>query len=502
MHGKGRPDRRADDDVPQHLDHLDGRQNPGRQVEHDAHAVPRDGTALDGTARDGTAQDGTAQDSTAQDSTAQGGAARPDLGGPRDMGAPGGPGETGGDPGNAGGPDGQPARRTPAARAGLILAAVGVVVVVAGAAGVAVVANSRARATSHARAAAASRLVNRTGTAAVPVRLVSATPRTGATGVNGATTIQLTFSAPLGATVPNAVITPRLAGQWQVSGRTLTFTPVAPLPPRTTIRVTIPAGSAGVRSATGGLLDHPVRLRLRTAGYSPMRLAELLSQLGYLPVSWQPTAGRRLVGGGAATSGLAAQEAMAYSAPAGRFTWSAGYPALLRSQWGISFADPMIRGAVMAFQSQHGMTINGTVDHALWRKLFAAAAAGRRNTVGYTYAIASKSSPETLTIWHNGHVVLHSLANTGIPVSPTVDGTFPVYLRYRFQIMRGTNPDGSTYADPVSFVSYFNGGDAVHYFLRGSYGFPQSLGCVELPYGAAKQAWPYLTYGSLVTVTG
>jgi hypothetical protein len=40
----------------------------------------------------------------------------------------------------------------------------------------------------------------------------------------------------------------------------------------------------------------------------------------------------------------------------------------------------------------------------------------------------------------------------------------------------------------------------VHYYLRGSYGFPQSLGCVELPMNEAAKAWPYLTYGSLVTV--
>ena len=77
-----------------------------------------------------------------------------------------------------------------------------------------------------------------------------------------------------------------------------------------------------------------------------------------------------------------------------------------------------------------------------------------------------------------------------------------MYLRYYFQIMQGTNPDGSKYADPVYYVSYFDGGDAVHYFPRYSYGYYQSLGCVELPWDAAKKAWPYLTYGSLVTVTG
>ena len=67
--------------------------------------------------------------------------------------------------------------------------------------------------------------------------------------------------------------------------------------------------------------------------------------------------------------------------------------------------------------------------------------------------------------------------------------------------MKGTNPDGSKYADPVAWVAYFHGGEAVHNFPRYSYGFPQSLGCVELPWAPAKRVWPYLTYGTLVTVT-
>jgi hypothetical protein len=96
--------------------------------------------------------------------------------------------------------------------------------------------------------------------------------------------------------------------------------------------------------------------------------------------------------------------------------------------------------------------------------------------------------------------VLHTLANTGIPQSPTTIGTAPVYLKYYTQIMRGKNPDGTKYADRVYYVSYFRNGEAVHYYDRASYGFPQSLGCVELPWNDAKVAWPYLTYGSLVTV--
>jgi hypothetical protein len=116
--------------------------------------------------------------------------------------------------------------------------------------------------------------------------------------------------------------------------------------------------------------------------------------------------------------------------------------------------------------------------------------------------VTSKALPESLTIWHNGREVFHSLANTGIPVAPTVDGTFPVYDKLPFQIMSGTNPGGSHYADPVRWVSYFNGGDAVHYFPRPGYGYQQSLGCVELPASTAAAAYPWLTYGTLVTVAG
>jgi lipoprotein-anchoring transpeptidase ErfK/SrfK len=67
--------------------------------------------------------------------------------------------------------------------------------------------------------------------------------------------------------------------------------------------------------------------------------------------------------------------------------------------------------------------------------------------------------------------------------------------------MSGTNPDGSHYNDPgVPWVSYFNGGDAVHGFLRGSYGTPQSLGCVELPIATAQRVYSKLALGDIVVV--
>ena len=127
---------------------------------------------------------------------------------------------------------------------------------------------------------------------------------------------------------------------------------------------------------------------------------------------------------------------------------------------------------------------------------------GRRNPNGYTYALASKASPNTLTVWHDGVIVATSLANTGAAATPTPDGTWPVYLRTRAQVMRGLTAKGKPYADPAQYVAYFHGNYAVHYLARASYGTPQSEGCVELPLAQARQVWPYLSYGSLVTVVG
>ena len=355
-----------------------------------------------------------------------------------------------------------------------------------------------------AAAAAGSRgLAGRPGAAAA-LQVLSVTPKPGASQVNGSAPVQLAISAPLAVGSPMPVLSPSVPGSWRSGGHALVFTPAVPLAPSSHFTVTIPAGSGGLRAVTGGVLTTTVVAHFSTRAWAPRRLAELLGQLGYLPLSWHPEyLGEQVAGTGDAPGPWAAQQAaLAYSPPAGTFHWNPGYPVALTRLWRPGTFNVILRGAVMAFESEHRMAITGIPGQTLWDAVLRAAAAGQDNRDGYTYALASKGGPETLTIWHDGRIVLSSAANTGIPVAPTADGTFPVYLRYLYQVMRGTNPDGSSYADPVSFVAYFNGGEAVHYFPRGSYGFQQSLGCVELPYAAAEQAWPYLTYGSLVTVSG
>jgi hypothetical protein len=333
------------------------------------------------------------------------------------------------------------------------------------------------------------------------LEVTSVSPRSNAGSVDGSSAITVGFSAPLSSSTPLPTISPGTAGSWKVSGSTAVFTPAGGFPEDTKVTVTIPSGSSGVRSKAGvdrnagGYLAAAFTRSFTTGTYSTLRLEQLLAQLNYLPLSWAPS--------GPAISGTddAAQVAAAYDPPSGSFSWDSGYPTELHSFWSEGSTNLIITGAIRAFESEHGLIMDGEAGPTVWTDLLKDTAAGHDNGNGYTYALASQGSPETLTIWHDGRQVLQTLANTGIPAAPTAAGTYPVYEKLPFQVMKGTNPDGSKYSDPVYWISYFNGGDAVHYFDRGSYGFQQSLGCVELPESSAPTAYHYLSYGSLVTVT-
>jgi peptidoglycan hydrolase-like protein with peptidoglycan-binding domain len=337
-----------------------------------------------------------------------------------------------------------------------------------------------------------------TDLAAGPLQVTSATPANHSANVSGLTLIRLQFSEPIASTSPLPSVRPDTVGSWRrVGSRSLEFVPAVGFRQSEHVTVTIPGGALGMRSTGGGLLGVTTRVRFRIGTYQTVRLDQLLAQLGYLPLTWTAASGASVPPANDAAGQLAA----AFSPPQGQFSWKPGYPARLRRFWrGGSTAGLILKGAVMAFEHDHGLTVDGIAGPEVWKAVLKAVAADDANKNGYTYAIASEANPETLTIWHNGRRVFHSLANTGIPQSPTTIGTAPVYLKYYFQIMRGKNPNGTKYADPVYYVSYFRNGEAVHYYPRGSYGFPQSLGCVELPLAEAKVAWPYLTYGSLVTV--
>ena len=310
------------------------------------------------------------------------------------------------------------------------------------------------------------------------------------------TPLRLTFSEPVKqlfhGRLPWAGIVP---GTWrQTDANTLQFSPHGfGFGVDTPVRVRLPAAVETIGRGTAA-----TRLvSWTTPTGSQLRLQQLLAELGYLPLRWQPAT---TDGGGTVTSQIAA----AAAPPQGRFTWRyASTPASLVGLWRAGGENAVSRGAIMAFESDHDLATDGDASRSVWQALIAATLAGSRSSSGYSYVIVHRDGrPQTLVLWHNGQSILTTPANTGIPAAPTVFGTFPVYARFTVTTMKGTNPDGTKYSDPgIPWVSYFNGGDAIHGFTRASYGSPQSLGCVELPASEAAKVWPYTPIGTLVTVT-
>jgi L,D-transpeptidase catalytic domain len=190
---------------------------------------------------------------------------------------------------------------------------------------------------------------------------------------------------------------------------------------------------------------------------------------------------------------------------AGSFAWR--WPTLpldSSSTWAPGSEDIITRAAVESFENQNGLTVDGLAGPAVWTTLLNDVAAQKVDPTPYTYVLVSKNLPETLTLYNNGAAQYSSIpVNTGAPGADTVDGTYPVFEHVPSSRMTGTNPDGSTYDDPaVPWASYFNGGDALHGFVRATYGSPQSNGCVEMTIADAQMLWPLTPIGTLVTVIG
>ncbi|HEY2159803.1 MAG TPA: L,D-transpeptidase [Solirubrobacteraceae bacterium] len=314
--------------------------------------------------------------------------------------------------------------------------------------------------------------------------------------ISSSTKITVTFSKPyaqiLGSAMPKVLPDP--PGRWSsLNSHTLVFKPTGyGWGLDTSVSVALPSGVrvVGAQSGSASTASWTV------PSASSLRLNQILAQLGYLPVSWQP-AGR------AVALTPAAQLSAAIKPPAGSFSYIWGdTPSSLRSQWNPNEQTVVSQGALMAFEQDRGMYGTDPSASQVWHALISAALGGERSKFGYTYVMVSEGSPESLSLWHDGRTVMTTAVNTGIPAAPTATGTYPVFEHLAVTTMSGTNPDGSHYSDPgIPWVSYFNGGDALHGFLRGSYGSPQSLGCVEMPYATAGQVYPYTPIGTLVNVT-
>lgn len=308
--------------------------------------------------------------------------------------------------------------------------------------------------------------------------------------------LTLTFSETVSTVLGNArpLLSPAVPGRWRaLDAHTLAFRPSGTgFGLGSTVRVELPR-QVHLVEQTGTRLARTLKWQV-VAG-STLRLQQLLAQLGYLPLDWQSASGP-------AADSRSAELAAAISPPSGQFTWSyAGTPAELQALWRPGQPNKITYGAVMMFEDTHGLAVDGIAGPTVWSDLIDDALAGKKRTDGYSYVFVHRRQPQLLSLWYNGQVIFTSPGNTGVPAAPTKLGTFPVFEHILVGTMSGTNPDGSHYKDPgIRYISYFNGGEALHSFNRASFGTPQSLGCVELPLAAAAKIWPYTPIGTLVTI--
>ncbi len=311
------------------------------------------------------------------------------------------------------------------------------------------------------------------------------------TTIGPATAITLTFSKPvteaLGRSLPP--VNPLTPGTWHaLNAHAIVFRPEGyGYGLGAKVNIPLPGGVqlAGAANPSVGTWSVPTG--------STLRLQQLLANLGYLPLQFN---------GAHVAATPAAQEVAAIKPPQGSFGWRWGsVPSALKAMWAPGTSGEMTRGAIMAFENDQGMTADGVAGPAVWKALIGAAVAGHGSSFGYTFVQVSEASPESINVWHNGNTVVTGPANTGIPAAPTAQGVFAVFEHSPSVTMSGTNPDGSHYNDAgVPWVSYFNGGDALHGFERASYGSAQSLGCVEMPYSEAHDVYQYTPIGTLVDV--
>ncbi|MDQ6783561.1 MAG: L,D-transpeptidase [Actinomycetota bacterium] len=352
-----------------------------------------------------------------------------------------------------------------------------------------------------------------------PLSVVTISPATAATNVAANAPIQIQFSQPLKADAVRPTLSPDVAGTWSVQGPTMTFQPQGGYLPYGHEQVTVPTTTAATVGKKVTTLAAPYQATFTVAAGSTLRLQQMLAELNYMPLQFVAAAATTTAPGPAATAttvaatatptpaSTVAAEATAANAVTvtpedGALTWRfPNIPSTLSALWNQGNANTIDQGAVMQFEFDHNMKMDGQAGSRVWAALVSAVAARQANTRPYNYLTASERSPESLSVWSDGKIIYTSPANTGVAGAPTAKGTFPVFDRYTSTTMSGRNPDGSTYHDPnIPYVAYFNGGDAVHGFVRGSYGTPQSVGCVELPIDNAKVVYGMDPYGTLVTV--
>jgi hypothetical protein len=309
--------------------------------------------------------------------------------------------------------------------------------------------------------------------------------------------LRLTLSSPVEKVFGKSLPKLAVAGHWKrTNDHTLVFTPSGTGPSLgSDVKVMLPH-TVALADATGRGLKTGREIDWKVPPASPLRLIQLLAEDGYLPVEFKAS-------GAPVAHTVRAQSSAAAHPPDGTFPWRfSNTPSELKKQWAPETGNVIVRGAIMMYQDEHQLAVDGLPGPELWKGLLKSAVDDKVEHKSYNYVYVHRDHlPQVATLWHNGKNIFSTPGNTGVAAAPTDLGTFPVFEHLPETTMSGTNPDGSHYNDPgIKYVSYFNGGDALHAFDRASFGTPQSVGCVELPLASAAKIYPYTPIGTLVTI--
>src|SRR5262249_31038664 len=228
--------------------------------------------------------------------------------------------------------------------------------------------------------------------------------------------LRLTFAQPVDDVLHGAhpQLSPAAPGKWkQPNSHTLEFIPSGyGVPLGSHEKLTLPHTLA-LADPAGRHARASREVAWTVPGATTLRLHQLLAQAGYLPVKWTPD-GNDVAHTARAEAGAAAVP------PAGHFSWRyPNTPHELKSQWDDKTATAITKGAVMMYQDEHQMTVDGIAGPTLWKALMADAIKGVAPHHGYSYVYVHENVPQKMTLWHDGGIVITSPGNTGIASAPT-----------------------------------------------------------------------------------
>jgi lipoprotein-anchoring transpeptidase ErfK/SrfK len=109
---------------------------------------------------------------------------------------------------------------------------------------------------------------------------------------------------------------------------------------------------------------------------------------------------------------------------------------------------------------------------------------------------------QMLYAWDGGKIVNQSKVSTGLPLTPTVKGSFKIYWKRPSQEMKGGSKAYGNYDyKNVPNIMYFFEGYAIHgAYWHNRFGLRASHGCVNTPLNFAKWIYDWAPLGTRVEI--